>query len=212
MKKAAQSKGRVVSKSVAKRLAVQKKPKPQFAPPSSVPPPKPNDKPSDNPNGKHAGGRPSKLTDAVIESLGKYITEGLTFALACQKSGISYITFRNWRIAAVQPDASPELVKFLYTVTRAETEARLVLERRLINEARHGDWRCNHLVLRTRYPEDWADKTRHEHTGPGGGPIQTQGALIVVKGTPEEYISALRQAREAQAALTDGHEDEQDDG
>jgi transposase-like protein len=166
------------------------KPKPAVSPPTNN---KPNGQ--DVPE-KDKGGRPSKFSPEVVETLLKHISEGLPLSLSCRLAGITYHTMRSWVKKANEPDAQEEFIKFLTDLTGALNSAEHVIARRLVDEARHGkDWRCTLAVAARMYPEDWAD------TGAGGGPIQVQGAVISVKGTPEEYVNALRQAT---TAITDG--------
>jgi len=145
-------------------------------------------------------GRPSKRTPDTIKKLEENIGKGLPYELACRLSGISGTAYRNWIMAASQPGADPELVGFLLRMTRAETKAEATLVEKWLNKT-DDDWRAARDYLSRRWPERWAES--HRHSGPGGGPIPIQGAFIVVKGTPQEYMDALRQAR---TALTDGQE------
>lgn len=41
-------------------------------------------------------------------------------------------------------------------------------------------WLCN------RRPEKWRDKQEHEHSGPGGGPIQTEKTVIILPSNGRE--------------------------
>ena len=66
------------------------------------------------------------------------------------------------------------------------------------------------FLLKGAMPEKY--KERYEHGGPGGGPIPVAGAFVVVKGTESEYITALRQGRQAIAALRPAETDGQEDG
>ena len=157
--------------------------------PTSIPPPK------KSPNGK---GRPSKFSPEVISRLEKNIGEGLPYELACRLSGISYETYRCWMRDAMKEDADPDLINFLHTIAQAESQAEVTLINKWLNKTK-GDWRAAKEYLARRWPERWAERKQLEHIGPGGGPIQ--GTLIVVAGTPDQYVQALRQAR---AAITDG--------
>ena len=201
------------SKSVAKRLAVQGKPtavsakskggRPAKFNAQGLPPePTDNDKKS---NGKGKG-RPTKFTPATIDKLRKNISEGLPYELACRLSGIAYETYRSWCRDAMKEDADIELVNFLNVISKAESEAEATLVSHWLTKTR-GDWRAAKEYLARRWPDRWGPLERHVHSGPGGGPIPVHGTFIVVNGTPDEYINALRQAR---AAITDGNEEEQD--
>jgi len=49
------------------------------------------------------------------------------------------------------------------------------------------------FLMKGAMPEKYRDKL--EHTGRGGGPIQFQGAVLVIDGNEEEYVAGLRRAR-----------------
>lgn len=71
------------------------------------------------------GGRPSKLTDELVEELCTMLTEGKPLKACCDKVGIDDSTFRKWRIAARNGD--PAFQEFFTRVTRARAEGELLL-------------------------------------------------------------------------------------
>lgn len=84
-------------------------------------------------NGKHAGGRPSKLTSELKVELLGLLAEGKPIEPSCQKVGIDDSTFRKWRILARQGDAA--MIEFFTEVARARAEGEL----NLWDVARTGD-------------------------------------------------------------------------
>jgi hypothetical protein len=45
--------------------------------------------------------------------------------------------------------------------------------------------------LKNRQPQDWRDKQEHEHTGPGGGAIETKTTMTLDEATAL-YLDKLR--------------------
>lgn len=65
---------------------------------------------------------------------------------------------------------------FRASVERSRTRGEVNLAAR-IAEAGKKDWRAAHAILRARAPERWNVVTRHELSGPEGGPVELAPAL-----------------------------------
>lgn len=86
------------------------------------------------------------------------------------------------RAVAGEPHASgecPELAlyrDFRESVERARNRGEVNLAATIANAGRK-DWRAAHAILRARHPERWNVATRHELSGPDGGPVELAPAL-----------------------------------
>lgn len=63
---------------------------------------------------------------------------------------------------------------FKDAVTRARGEARLAAVECVRRAAADGDWKAAAFYLERTDPQSWGRSTRHEHSGPAGGPIKTE--------------------------------------
>ncbi len=104
----------------------------------------------------HPGGRPTKFTPKVQETLTKFIELGATYEDACACAGITYRTFRNW-MSQGQQESEPgqesgKFFKFFQAIKRAE--GRLVFRLMAqIEAAATDDWKAAAWKLERRYPD-----------------------------------------------------------
>ena len=116
--------------------------------------------------------RPRKFTPERAARVLQAISAGNHKAVAARLAGVHPETVGNW-LKEGEKAKSGQLFEFFEGFTRAEAEA----EARAVvawQRAMPDDWRASRDFLARRFPERWADKTRHELTGAGGGPIQTE--------------------------------------
>ena len=138
--------------------------------------------------------RPTKLTPDVQVRIVNAISVGATYALAAQYGGVCPDTFTNWMRkgeAGKQP-----YVGFFEAVKEAEGAAAVKWLAKIEQAASDGTWQAAAWKLERRYPDDYG-RQRHEHSGPGGGPIQTEDVTDV-----EARAVAILRAFEA--ARSDG--------
>jgi len=76
-------------------------------------------------NGKHPGGRPSKLTPELKGELLTLLAAGKPMKACCAKVGIDEETFRLWRLRA--RNGEPAMVEFFGLVAHARAEGELHL-------------------------------------------------------------------------------------
>jgi transposase len=115
-----------------------------------------------------AVGRKSKLNPEVRERLLTAIGKGATYELACKYAGITYQTFLNWKQNAAEQE-SGAFFELFEDISKAEGEAAFkwldLLDRHSEADPKWAAWK-----LERRYPDEYG-RTRIEHTGKDGGPI-----------------------------------------
>lgn len=128
-------------------------------------------------------GRPSILTEAVRDKILSALGGGNFRVAACEYAGVSARTFREWMARGARGDKDYEDFRraVIEAEKRAEIRAVALILRAAENDPRHAQWWLSH-----RWPERWADKSRHEISGKKGAP------LAVADMTREEIRAALR--------------------
>ncbi len=74
-----------------------------------------------------------------------------------------------------------------------------------IEELTPPNWTAAAWYLERKFPDRWAKKQKLEHSGPGGGPIQTQTTAVDLSKLSKEELEALE--RMALSAVPDDDED-----
>ena len=117
--------------------------------------------------------RPSKLTEDVINRILLSIRVGNDKKVAAAMAGISESTLYSWLEQAKKPDAEPEFLEFLESLTQAEAEAEINAVGRIRQAADNGRWQASAWWLERKYGERWGrnDKIRQEISGPNGAPL-----------------------------------------
>lgn len=129
-------------------------------------------------------GRPSKLTDDLIEELCGYLEEGMPTSTACDLAGISARSFQRWRkrgkeeinrveeghVNCRERKSEKPYCRFWRRTTRARAEGDRKHVKNIVN-AGEEDWRASAWYLERARPEQWSKTTKHEHMGEGGGPV-----------------------------------------
>jgi hypothetical protein len=97
---------------------------------------------SDKRNGR--GGRPTKRTKTIGETILASIEKGLPFSLACSRAGVSHEFFIQWR----QDD--PEFESLVAQACSVSVEHNLEVVRRA---AANGDWKAAAWMLERSHPK-----------------------------------------------------------
>jgi hypothetical protein len=128
---------------------------------------------------KNKGGRPSfKPTDEQRKTVRAMIAYGVPQADVCEVIGVTDKTLRKHfdrelRTAATEANAKVAQALYKQAVDQGNTTAQIF-------------W------LKTK--AGWKDTTVHEHSGPNGGPIQTE-AKIDPSGLSDSTLAELMAAR-----------------
>lgn len=112
----------------------------------------------------------SKLTPETQSRICELIEDGNYARVAAEAAGISESTFYSW-LEQGKEARSGKYREFLESVTRAEAAS----EQKLLaiwRSAAPQDWRAARDLLARRFPERWASREHHEHSGPGGDPLK----------------------------------------
>ena len=108
------------------------------------------------------GGRPSKLTEAVIRDAEVLARIGLTKAAICDSLGIALQTLDNWIMN------SPE---FALRIQRARNKGKSVLVNSIFGAGRK-NWQAHAWLLERQYRNEFAiSKTQLELTGKDNTPL-----------------------------------------
>jgi transposase len=123
-------------------------------------------------NNKRGGGRPTKFNRETADKIVALVRAGNyleTAALAC---GVSVSAVRHWMREArhLKTGAKRE---FLTAVREASAQAQID-DMRTITMSSSGDWRAAAWRLEHRWPQTYAKKTKHQVSGPKGGPVQVE--------------------------------------
>lgn len=125
---------------------------------------------------KGVGGRPSKYDPAYCEAIVEHMSQGASATSFAAAIGVSRSTITEWA------SAHPE---FSAAVTRGKAVCAAWWERLARSNAMTGKGNATLTVfgLKNMAPEDWAD--RIEHTGAGGGAIETVSRIEYVVVDPK---------------------------
>ena len=137
-------------------------------------------------------GRPTKLTEERQGELCRYLRDGNAISTACALVGIDESTYHKWQQRGraelerveeghvncrVRKEEAPYVEFFKSAMrARAEGEQRHVKN---IQDASSEDWRASAWFLERSRPERWGKKQKLEHTGEGGGPVQTESTVHI---------------------------------
>jgi hypothetical protein len=172
-------------------------------------------------NGKHAGGRPTKLTDELQGKIIEAIRGGCYIETAVAYAGINKDTFYAWlRRGAAELDrangngrnrvriAEQPYIEFSDAVIQAQAETEMIDIVR-IGLAGREDWKAAAWRLARKFPERWGRRDALELTGPNKGPIELEVSSIAEVTRDAARIKVERM--EALKALPEGREDDDAD-
>lgn len=162
-------------------------------------------------NEKHAGGRPTKLTDELQEKIITAIRGGCYVETAVVYAGINKDTFYAWlRRGAAELErvnrnarnrvriAEQPYIEFSDAVMQAQAETEMIDITR-VGLAGREDWRAAAWRLERKFPDRWGRRDALELTGKDRGPIELE-----VSSVAEVTRDAARIKVERLKALTGG--------
>jgi len=119
----------------------------------------------------------SKLTDAVQETICKYLSEGMSLTDSVGMAGINRKTAWTWKCRGEQfwddPITNRDDWRF-GEYEKAVTEAELSFKRQMTQKVcQDADWRGSLAYLKSRYKIEWSELHRNEISGIDGRPIET---------------------------------------
>jgi len=113
---------------------------------------------------RHAGGRPTKLTEDNVAKMLSAIRCGAPKSTAAKAVGIAPRTLRMWLQRAKEPDAPPELRDLKERLDRAREEG-ITARLATIQKASQEDWRAAAWLLERDDPEKFSMRQKVEHSG-----------------------------------------------
>ena len=102
-------------------------------------------------------GRPSKLDDARVEDLVKWLKLGYYIEDACTMAGIAKQTYYNW-IAKAEANEGQEYLDFLDAVKKARAEAEGAHIMNIRKAADNGVWQASAWFLERSHPVKWGKR------------------------------------------------------
>lgn len=155
---------------------------------------------------KHAGGRPSKITRELIGIIAGHVAKGSPIEVAARAAGVDKKTFFAWMTRGHKGEGI--YAEFLHRMEEAAAEADI---RDHANIVKHSlkDWKASARHLELRHPNRYRPAQRHEHSGPGGAPIQTQStseAALMSLFAKLAGVSEQPEAEVTEGATDDGEE------
>jgi hypothetical protein len=130
------------------------------------------------------------LDERRIDRICQALATGATRTVAARYGGLDESTYYRYVRDGRQildegraPDGEPErlMVSLVERIEEAEVEAELRLLGNIAKAGNEGDWRASAHILARRWPDRWADRSKLEVTGEGGGPIgvETNGTGVL---------------------------------
>jgi hypothetical protein len=114
-------------------------------------------------------GRPDGLTKARQDAICDGLRAGLTLDDAATRAGVSGRSARRWRERGSGDSAPKHFRDFLDATDRARVDLKFgdLTAIAAVGE----DWRARAWRLERLFPGEFGRHTKHQHTGPEGGPI-----------------------------------------
>ena len=156
-------------------------------------------------------GSPYKLTPERQKTIVEALAAGAHLCVVAKAAGISRKTLSEWMDKGrVQRAGHKRGVyrAFLEAVEQATAKAEQGLVAMVVR-AGAVQWQAAAWMLERKHPGRWGRRERIEHTGKGGGPIETRDASQMTTDERKREIEQLRRelgltAGPAQAAKTEG--------
>lgn len=124
-------------------------------------------------------GRPSEYKPEYAEELIRLMKEGLSLTAAAAEIGV-------WRQRVYQwAEENQELAD---AIKRGQALRTNFLEKRMLSADSGPVVTSSIFALKNSAPDEWRDKVEQTHSGPDGGPIQTDNNLTIkfVRPSPSE--------------------------
>lgn len=119
-------------------------------------------------------GRPSEFTAEVEKAILDALAAGASVTDSVEAAGISERTYRRW-LEEGEPDDGPKhFRRFRESVVQARARGRVAHAAIIRRAANEGDWRASAWFLERSDPQNWSLKYKLEHSGPDGGPLETE--------------------------------------
>lgn len=114
--------------------------------------------------------RKTSLTAEVHERIAKLVGSGVPIKRAAQSCGIGARTVMEWLERGRGGEKEP-YITFARDVdaARATYQSALVMR---VGQASRKDWRAAAWMLERQFSSEFGSSTKHEHSGPDGGPVQ----------------------------------------
>lgn len=117
------------------------------------------------------GGRPAfEITPEIIERVEELAGQGLPKYQIAHVIGISYETLN---------EKTKEYPEFSDAIERGKAQGIETITNALFLKAQTGDTAAIKYYLNNR-SDEWSETQKYEHSGPGGGPIETSSKVIRV--------------------------------
>lgn len=114
----------------------------------------------------HAGGRPSKYSEAYCNEAIEFLAQGFSITAFAGEIGVSRETIYAWE---------REKPEFSDALKIGKAKSALFWERRLQSGDLLGPQiTATIFALKNRVADEWRDRVVQEHTGADGGPIKTE--------------------------------------
>lgn len=120
---------------------------------------------------RNVGGRPGKLTEELSEGIVASIRRGNYIETAANINGVSKPSVFAW-MKKGREQKNGIYRRFLDALLKAQSEFEAEMLG-IVDMHAHKDWRAAAWRLEHMRPRRFAQKAKIEHTGKGGGPIQT---------------------------------------
>lgn len=125
---------------------------------------------------KNLGGRPTILTDALIEEIADKVRDGNYVEVAAAYCGISKDSLFAWLRAGRRNRDKKDLtedekrqVRFSYSISTADAQAEINDIRKIKDE---GGWKGSEFRLSRKHMGRWGKVDKLEVSGPNGGAIK----------------------------------------
>jgi len=128
---------------------------------------------AENDEKKSKGGRPSKLTKEIQQSVYNYILAGSYAEIAAVATGISKQTYYKWMQRGRQRKGR-QYIEFLEAIEEALALSEVSRLARITRLADAGNLQADTFVLERMYPDRWGrkDRLKQEITGEKSGPLE----------------------------------------
>jgi hypothetical protein len=114
---------------------------------------------------KDSTGRDTKLTEQRQEDIARMLEEGHSIGAAARSNGITVQTFFNWMERGKETSDAP-FAEFFDRITRARGTGEARYVDAIVEIAKeNGDTATLMSLLKSRYPDAWADVERGDQTG-----------------------------------------------